>query len=80
MRRAPGRTRKNLREQRGQTATEYLMVVSVIVIALAAVSYEGFFAQGGPIEQGLQDLLGQNQTTSNNIPNQVRRGYISSNP
>ncbi len=80
MRRTAGRSRSGRRLQRGQTTTEYLMVISVLVIALVYVSYEVFFNPNGPVAQGLNSLLATSGDSDVNIPAQVNRGYISANP
>ena len=82
--RANKRRSAGARKQSGQTATEFMMVVSVIVIGVAAMSYVAFDSQGtgGPIKQALTGLLdsGSGGSSELNIPDQVNRGYISPNP
>ncbi|MFM7202954.1 MAG: hypothetical protein ACKO6N_19375 [Myxococcota bacterium] len=69
------------RRQRGQTTTEYVLILSVLVIALAGVSYEAFFKSDSPVRDGLNQLVGQNPTDSKtNVPTAVGRGYVSANP
>ena len=80
MRRIARRKRGAHRSQRGQTSTEYVMVISVLVIALAYVSYAVFFDTSGPIAEGLNSMLNPSNNSDLNIPTQVSRGYISSNP
>ena len=78
--RVPRQKRNSLRGQRGQTATEYLMVISVLVIALAYVSYGVFFNTSGPIAQGLNSMLNPSNSSDLNIPTQVNRGFVTTNP
>lgn len=71
--------------QRGQTATEYMLVISVLVIGVTYVTYRMFDSDGGPFAQALKDLLGTTSGTydedrGHNIPAEVSRGYVSSNP
>lgn len=43
------------RSERGQSATEYMMVISVLVVAMVAAS-RPFVAKNGPFQQGMERL------------------------
>ncbi len=76
VRRSPAMGRKG---QRGQVATEYMLVISVMVIGIVYVTYTMFDSSNGPVKQALDGLLGggESSASSKNIPNQIERGYIS---
>ena len=83
--RANRRRSRQALAMRGQTTTEYVLVLSVLVIAVVGVTYAFVFGQEGQdsaVEQGLNDLLGQNPTgdSKTNLPTAVKNGYISANP
>ncbi len=63
---------------RGQTATEVMLVISVLVIAVA------FFGNwiAVPLKNAFDDLFGEGTDTasSRNVPDQIERGYISEDP
>ena len=44
--------RRFLKDERGQTATEYMLVISVVVVAVVAASYVFI----DPFRQGVQQL------------------------
>ncbi len=54
--------------QSGQTATEFMLVISVITIAAAGATYY-FLGEDGPWAEGFNDLNGDMQR-------QINRGYI----
>jgi len=68
--------------QRGQTTTEYVLVLSVLVIAVAGVSYSAFFGNSSPVREGMKALLDEDSASSSktNIPTAVNRGFVSKNP
>lgn len=83
--RSEGRSGRRAAQMRGQTTTEYVLVLSVLVIAVVGVTYTFVFGQEGQdsaVEQGLNDLLGQNPSgdSKTNVPTAVKNGYISANP
>lgn len=71
-----------LQRQRGQTTTEYVLVLSTLVIAVAGVSYAAFFGDASPVREGMKNLLDANSADSSktNIPTAVNRGFVSKNP
>lgn len=75
--RARGQHRSRRSGQRGQTVTEYMMVISVIVIALTAVIYTAFDSKDSQLQRGLNELTAQGGTAPNNIPTKIERGYIT---
>ncbi len=80
MRRVPRTHRRGVSGQRGQTTTEYMMVIAVLVIALAGVSYSIFFNKQGDIAQGINSVLATGGSSEYNIPRQINRGYVNNNP
>lgn len=69
MRRAAMASRRSLgRGERGQTATEYMMVVSVIVIAAVGAT-QFLLSDDGPWAAGFSNFNGRLNT-------QVSRGYV----
>lgn len=82
---SPVRGRHSQRGQRGQTTTEYMLVLSVLVIAVVGVTYSLVFGQDGQdsaVEAGMNDLLGQNPSgdSKTNVPTAVKKGFISESP
>lgn len=79
-----GQVRRTSRRQgqRGQTTTEYVLVLSTLVIAVAGVSYAAFFGDASPVREGMKNLLDANSADSSktNIPTAVNRGFVSKNP
>lgn len=71
-----------VQRQRGQTTTEYVLVLSTLVIAVAGVSYAAFFGDASPVREGMKNLLDSNSADSSktNIPTAVNRGFVSKNP
>lgn len=68
MKRSRVASRAASRGERGQTATEYMMVISVIVIAaVGATNY--LLAADGPWAEGFKNFNGRLNT-------QIERGYI----
>lgn len=65
-RRAPSRRRRLGR--RGQTATEFMLVVSVITIATAGATYY-FLGDDGPWAEGFDDF-------NSDMQRQIDRGYV----
>ena len=60
--------RRGRRGERGQTATEYMMVISVIVIAAVGAS-NYLLSSDGPWAEGFKNFNGRMNT-------QIDRGYI----
>lgn len=76
------RSIRDARRQRGQTTTEYVLVLSVLVIAAAGITYGAFFGSGSPVREGMNNLLDASSAGSSksNIPTAVNRGFVSKNP
>ena len=67
----PGRRRGGRRSrlvEAGQTATEFMLVISVITIATAGATYY-FLGENGPWAEGFDDFNGD-------LQQQIDRGYI----
>lgn len=66
------RTPRARRGERGQTATEYVLTISVLVIAMVAAS-SAFTQKRGPFHQGMQ-ALSKGVTTMVAEPPDTSRG------
>jgi len=78
------RTRaQQLVSQRGQSAAEYMLVISTLVIGATFVTYTMFDDDANaPVKSALTALLGDGTDSGSqrNVPDQIQRGYISENP